>query len=172
MLTTNWLLASLLVDSLKSLTWLSTRTKLVVSLGALLAKMWPSSGMSWTMPPCLTSLSQSYPLTKKRPLTVSSGLSCVRPCELWASVTLLLIGSIYFTPTFVTPSMLMATCRNLFLCSVVYVKVVLCPRYYMSWSPKSWLSISALIQEFVAFLFLALKIHCHPSHSTPTTLRS
>ena len=38
MLTTNWPLASSLVDSLKSLTGLSTRTKLVVSLGALLGE--------------------------------------------------------------------------------------------------------------------------------------
>ena len=49
-LTTNWLLESSLADSLKSLTGLLTKTKLVVSLGALLAKMWLFSGMLWTMP--------------------------------------------------------------------------------------------------------------------------
>ena len=58
-----------------------------MSLGILLEKMWPFSGMSGTMPPCLTSLSPSYLSTKKRPLTASSGLSSVRPCKPWASVT-------------------------------------------------------------------------------------
>ena len=50
-LTTNWLLESSLANSLKSLTGLLTKTKLAVSFGALLAKMWLFSRMLWTMTP-------------------------------------------------------------------------------------------------------------------------